>query len=62
MRTKQCDAQGCDQTARFSDHCGAWVCYCGAHVGLDRCYCGWARNGGDGRVQLEEDGETIDED
>jgi hypothetical protein len=33
---------------------------CGNHVGLARCFCGWAADGGDGRRQLEEMGETID--
>jgi hypothetical protein len=46
----------------FSRHCGARVCNgCGDHAGLDRCYCGWARSGGDGRRELEEAGEVIDQ-
>jgi hypothetical protein len=29
---------------------------------LARCYCGWSANGGNGRAELEEMGETIDPD
>lgn len=51
----------CDGTAHFSRYCGAYVCdKCGWHVGLVRCWCGWAADGGDGRKQLEELGETIE--
>jgi hypothetical protein len=50
-----------DHEYRFSPHCGAKVCdECNDHEGLARCYCGWARDGGNGRRQLEEMGETID--
>jgi hypothetical protein len=60
-RTKPCDA--CGRESYFENYCGAWVCaHCGKHVGLARCYCGWAANGGDGRAQLVELGENIDED
>lgn len=42
--------------------CGCRVCgTCGHHLGLARCYCGWSLSGGDGREELEEMGETIDE-
>ena len=59
MKSKQCDR--CGKTAYFSRFCGAYVCSsCDAHVGLVRCYCGWAADGGDGRRQLIEEGETID--
>jgi len=51
----------CGGEMRFDSHCGANVCVeCDNHKGLARCFCGWAANGGDGRRQLEEMGETID--
>lgn len=51
----------CGEEMERSTYCGAWVCpECGNHEGLVRCYCGWAADGGDGRRQLEEMGETID--
>lgn len=53
----------CKGTYEFSRFCGAYVCEaCGDHEGLVRCYCGWSQSGGNGRVELEEMGETIDED
>lgn len=46
-----------------SRYCGVQVCSeCDDHKGLARCYCGWAADGGNGRVQLQEMGEQIDED
>jgi hypothetical protein len=60
-RVKPCDA--CGREAYFERYCGAWVCaHCGKHVGLARCYCGWSARGGDGRAELVEMGENIDED
>jgi len=51
----------CGGELRWSKFCGAKVCHdCGKHSGLARCFCGWAENGGNGRQQLEELGETID--
>ena len=48
---------------RISRYCGARVCDdCGDHKGLARCYCGWSRSGGDGRRELIEMGERIEED
>ncbi len=45
----------------YSAYCGAHICMtCGNHMGLARCYCGWAASGGDGRKELVEMGETID--
>jgi hypothetical protein len=51
------------------DHfCGAQICYeCNHHRSISgddlaRCYCGWAESGGDGRQELVEMGEQIDED
>jgi len=59
-RSKRC---GCGGEYEFSRYCGAWVCWkCDDHRGLDRCYCGWSRGGGDGRQELIEMGETIEED
>jgi len=47
----------------FSRYCGAHVCDdCGDHKGLARCYCGWSQSGGNGRTELIEMGETIEED
>ena len=46
-----------------SRYCGVSVCrICDDHIGLVRCYCGWAQSGGDGRRELIEMGETIEED
>lgn len=60
-RVKPCPS--CGKEARFTRYCGAWVCDdCGAHVGLARCYCGWAASGGNGRRELEDMGENIGED
>jgi hypothetical protein len=60
-RTKPCPH--CKGEAFFEAHCGAWVCdQCGAHLGLARCYCGWAASGGDGRAELVELGENVEED
>ncbi len=42
--------------------CGVRICdECGDHKGLARCFCGWSASGGDGRRELEDMGETIDE-
>lgn len=47
----------------FNRYCGAKVCdSCGEHKGLDRCFCGWSRFGSDGRRELVEAGEVIEED
>ena len=57
-----------------SNDCGVWRCQdCGAHASyqgpdkapgplLARCYCGWALNGGNGRQQLLDEGENLEED
>lgn len=43
--------------------CGAYVCLiCRDHEGLARCFCGWARDGGNGNVQLREMGENVEDD
>ena len=47
----------------FNRYCGAQVCdECDDHKGLVRCYCGWSRSGRDGRTELIEMGENIDDD
>jgi hypothetical protein len=52
----------CGGTYEYDRYCGAYVCLkCGNHLGLGRCYCGWSADGGDGRQQLVEMGETIEE-
>ena len=56
----------------FNRHCGANVCTelriteegaydCDDHEGFVRCYCGWAADGGDGRDQLRDMGENLDD-
>lgn len=53
----------CGGTYHRQRYCGVLVCEsCGDHKGLARCYCGWAADGGDGRQQLQECGENLDED
>lgn len=60
MKTKDCE---CGGVMVLSRTCGVFVCEdCDKHEGLARCFCGWAADGGDGRAQLEEMGETIDPD
>ena len=60
MRTKPCEK--CKAEAILDSYCGAWVCTCcGHHNGLARCYCGWSLSGEDGRKELTEMGETIEE-
>lgn len=52
-----------EHTYEFHRACGAHVCTeCDDHKGLARCYCGWSAEGGNGREQLIEMGETIDPD
>lgn len=52
-----------DHDYQMSRYCGVKVCSeCDEHKGLDRCYCGWSRSGGDGYRELTEMGETIEED
>jgi hypothetical protein len=59
--TKTCPR--CGEDMSVSRTCGVYVCEnddCQYHAGLVRCFCGWADDGGDGREQLEQMGETID--
>lgn len=53
----------CGGQMDLSKTCGAYVCHeCGDHEGLERCFCGFSRTDpGRGREELEEMGETIDE-
>lgn len=55
---------GCGkESAHFNRYCGAMVCTnCDHHNGLARCYCGWSLSGGDGRQELIELGENVDDD
>jgi hypothetical protein len=47
----------------FRRYCGCDVCRdCDHHQGLARCFCGWSMYGGDGRAELIEMGENLDED
>lgn len=34
---------------------------CGHHENLVRCYCGWSIDGEDGRSELDELGEVVDD-
>jgi len=53
----------CGGEFSLSNYCGCHVCTsCSDHVGMERCYCGWSKSGGDGRRELVDMGETIDED
>jgi hypothetical protein len=52
----------CGGMMRWDRGCGALVCErCDDHDGLARCFCGWSASGGDGRQELIEMGETIEE-
>jgi hypothetical protein len=62
MNDKLCD-QDTEHDFEFADDCGVSVCTdCGWHRGLIRCYCGWSVSGRDGRDELREWGENIQED
>lgn len=61
QHTNEKEKCSCGGDYVWSRHCGANVCeHCDDHQRLARCYCGWAKDGGNGRHQLEEMGETID--
>jgi hypothetical protein len=61
-QTRDCEGCRAKGAVRFSRYCGAWVCdECGQHQGLARCYCGWSLTSDNGRTELIEMGETIDE-
>ena len=43
-------------------YCAAYLCiHCGYHKDLARCYCGWSLTGLDGREELEQSGENIED-
>ena len=54
----------CKHEYQFDRFCGVEVCArCDEHKGLARCYCGWSKTRpGEGRQELIEMGETIEED
>lgn len=56
------DAIKCNHDTRyFSKICAAKICReCDDHEGLDRCWCGWSRTGGNGNTELSEMGENIE--
>jgi hypothetical protein len=56
--------RGCGANVCIVEHVDktGWVEDCRDHDGLARCYCGWAKDGGDGRAQLQDMGENVDED
>ncbi len=46
-------------TYKWSNLCGVGICpTCSDHELMDRCYCGWASDGGDGLAQLMDMGES----
>lgn len=51
----------CGGDAYGDRSCGVAICTrCGAHEGLERCFCGWsATRGSDGARELVEMGETL---
>ena len=52
----------CGGTFEYDRDCAADVCpECLNHKGLDRCWCGWARSGGNGITELREMGECLEE-
>lgn len=58
---KRCDR--CGGESYFGRSCGVDICgSCGRHEGLARCFCGWSLSGRNGRQELEELGEVIDDD
>jgi hypothetical protein len=53
----------CNGSMCMDGQCGVRVCNnCDQHLGLSRCFCGWSLSGNNGRIELEEMGETIEED
>lgn len=53
----------CNHEYYFRMYCGTLVCIkCSDHKGLARCYCGWSLSGRNGRTELIEMGENLDED
>lgn len=65
---KPCQQGKCKGKVWYDRSCAAYVCdTCGAHhinypsVGA-RCWCGWSASGGNGRRELIDMGECLDED
>jgi hypothetical protein len=68
------EAEKCTHSWERVDSCGAYVCsHCTQHANVNRetqqviqtfvrCICGWAQDGGNGRQQLIEMGENLEED
>lgn len=57
------DCDNGEHDYEYNVSCGAHICWsCDDHKGLARCYCGWAADGGDGRQELVDMGENIEED
>lgn len=53
----------CTHDYELRANCGVDVCWnCSDHKDLARCYCGWAASGGNGRQELLDMGENLDED
>ena len=52
----------CNHQYEFRPYCGVDVCIeCDHHLGMVRCYCGWAESGRNGRDELKEMGEIVEE-
>jgi translation initiation factor 2 beta subunit (eIF-2beta)/eIF-5 len=68
------EVEECAHNWHRNDSCGAYVCTsCFQHANVNRetqeviqtfvrCICGWAQDGGNGRQQLIEMGENLEED
>ena len=63
MHTHEYEMKADGVTRQIHRTCGAYVCFdCRDHEWLARCFCGWARNGGNGNAQLRAMGENVDDD
>ena len=63
MHTHEYEMKADGVTRQMDRYCGAYVCFdCRDHEGLARCYCGWARDGGNGNAQLQAMGENVEDD
>ena len=63
MQKKKQDKCACGGKFELQRGCGAMVCdRCDNHQGFERCFCGWAADGGNGYQQLLEEGEQIEDD
>lgn len=51
----------CEHDYEWSNYCACEICSkCDDHKDRCRCWCGWSLSGRNGRLELEEMGETID--